>query len=84
MQEGIGKYCIFDDPDTIEIGSDVFIGNYVHIRPDVSIGNWSHIRDHCFIAEGVEIGHNTRRRGDRAQHENLPVLQHRSMDKDRQ
>jgi acetyltransferase-like isoleucine patch superfamily enzyme len=60
MQEGVGKYCIFDGPDTIEIGDDVFIGNYVHIRPDVTIGNWSHIRDHCFIAEGVEIGHNTR------------------------
>lgn len=53
-----GRYCVIDEP--IIIGKDVFIANYVHIRPDVKIGDKSEIRDHCFLAEGCKIGRNTR------------------------
>lgn len=53
-----GKYCIIDEP--ISIGKDVFIANYVHIRPNVEIGDKSEIRDYCFLAEGCKIGKNTR------------------------
>jgi len=54
----IGQYTIIDQP--CEFGREVWIGNFVHIRPDVKIGHWSQIRDYCFIAEGVRIGNNTR------------------------
>lgn len=54
----IGEFTIIDEP--VEFGMDVWIGNYVHIRPNVKIGNWTQIRDYCFISNDVTIGHNTK------------------------
>lgn len=53
----IGKYCIIDDPVSIDKTASIF--NYVHIRPGVAIGAMSEIRDHCFLAESCDIGSNT-------------------------
>ena len=53
-----GLFCIIEDYSGI--GTDVYIGNYVHIRPGAKIGRFSEIRDYCFLAEGCEIGENTR------------------------
>jgi acetyltransferase-like isoleucine patch superfamily enzyme len=60
MQEDFkrGLYTIIDGP--FYHGNDIYVGNYVHIRPDVYIGNRSEIRDFCFIAQGVSVGDNTR------------------------
>ena len=54
----IGKYTIIDEP--FRYGQDVWIGNFVHIRPEVEVGNGSEIRDHAFIGIGVRIGENSR------------------------
>jgi len=53
-----GLYSIIEELFTF--GKNVYIGNYVHIRPNVSIGSNSEIRDYCFIAGNVFIGFNTR------------------------
>lgn len=53
-----GLYTIIENP--FDCAENVYIGNYVHIRPNVIIGNNSEIRDYCFIAGNVSIGFNTR------------------------
>ena len=53
-----GLYNIIDKPSSF--GDDVYVGNYVHIRPNVFIDNKSEIRDHCFIGMKVKIGKNSR------------------------
>jgi len=52
-----GMYTIIDGP--ITLGENVYIGNYVHIRPNAKIGDRTEIRDYCFIAQDTEIGHDT-------------------------
>jgi len=54
----LGQYSIIDEDVTI--GKDVWIGNYVHIRPRVLLSDGCDIRDYCFIAEGAQLGENTR------------------------
>jgi len=51
---------LIDSPETVKIGSGVYLGNWVHIRPNVEIGDGVEIRDHVFLAEGCVIGANTR------------------------
>lgn len=58
MQKNVGLYSIVDD--NVTIGNNVYIGNYVHIRPGVVIGDNTEIRDYCFLAEGCVIGNNCR------------------------
>lgn len=54
----IAPTAIIDDD--VELGDNVWIGNFVHIRYNVKIGNWTHIRNWCFVEQDVVIGHNTR------------------------
>jgi len=56
--EAMGSQYVIIDPNFIR-GHNVYIGNFVHIRPNVTIGDDSEIRDYCFIAEGAKIGRNT-------------------------
>jgi len=56
--ENLGSYSIIDKPAIF--GKNVYVGNYVHIRPEVFIGDNTEIRDYCFLAEGCKIGSNTR------------------------
>jgi acetyltransferase-like isoleucine patch superfamily enzyme len=60
MQKNIkqGLYCIIEEP--FECGENVYIGNYIHIRPGVAVGSNSEIRDYCFLAGNISIGFNTR------------------------
>lgn len=54
----IGDYCILETPHYF--GKNVYIGNYVHVRPDVRVDDFSEIRDHVFLAQGCSIGKNTK------------------------
>ncbi len=51
---------IVDDPDTVYIGKDVYLGNWIHIRPEVHIYEGAEIRDFVFLGERCRIGANTR------------------------
>lgn len=46
--------------EELNINPSAWIGNFVTIRPKVIIGEGSEIRNYCFLAEGCEIGINTR------------------------
>jgi len=54
------RNVIIDDYTSTVIGDNVYLGNWVHIRPGVVIGDNSDIRDHVFLAEGCRIGRNTK------------------------
>jgi acetyltransferase-like isoleucine patch superfamily enzyme len=51
------QYTIIETADE-NIADDVYIGNYVHVRPDVRIATGCSIRDYVFLAEGCSLDEN--------------------------
>lgn len=49
-----GKWNIIEHP--FRYGKDLWIGNYVHIRPNVTVGDDVEIRDGVWLGPGVKIG----------------------------
>jgi UDP-3-O-[3-hydroxymyristoyl] glucosamine N-acyltransferase len=54
---GISKHSAI--AETVKMGKDVYIGDFVSIAEGVILGNDVKIYPHCYIGEGVTIGNNT-------------------------